>query len=214
MMERIKESGLFSANKFARITFSAYEDVLGKNGFNSILNRAGLSHFVDNYPPDDLERRFDFADLSSLYQALEDLYGPRGGRGLALRVGRVTFTDFMKNFGALAGFHDPEFKNLSLKTRIEVSLLAASRIFSKMTDQTTTVYETEGEYVWLTHKCPICWGRTNQDKAICFSTIGFLQAMLTGVSGGLEFKVNETKCQAMGEKDCEIMIQKKLNALL
>lgn len=212
-MERIKESGLFSANKFARITFSAYEDVLGKNGFNTILNLAGLSHWVDNFPADNLERKFDFADLSSLYLALEELYGPRGGRGLALRVGRVTFTDFMKNFGALAGLNAPEFKILSLKTRLELSLLAASRIFSKMTDQTTTVTETEGEYIWLTHTCPICWGRTNLDKGICFSTIGFLQAMLSGVSGGLEFKVTETKCQAMGDKFCEIVIQKEPNAL-
>ena len=207
-MERIKESGLFYPNRFALITFSAFEDVLGKNGLNSILNLAGLNHLVDNTPPGNLERNFDFADLSSIFIALEEMYGPRGGRGLALRVGRVTYTDFMKNFGALAGFNDPEFKQLPVRTKIETSLFAASNIFSKMTDQNTTVSETEGEYIWSTHNCPICWGRKNQDKAVCFATIGFLQAMLNNVSGGLEFKVNEAKCQAMGEEVCEIVIEK------
>lgn len=209
-MERIKESGLFYPNKFARITFLAIEDVLGKNGFGSILNLAGLNHWVDNCPPDDLEREFDFSDLSSIYLALEETYGPRGGRGLALRVGKVIYTDYLKSFGALAGFSDPEFKQLPLKMKIGISLKAASNIFTLMTDQRTSVFETNNEYIWTTHSCPFCWGRTIQDKVVCFPTIGFLQAMLNDISGGLEFKVNEIKCHAMGSEVCEILILKDI----
>ena len=108
-MDPIPKSGLYYPNKFAHITLKALEDVMGKNGLNAILNLANLSFLIDNYPPDNLERQFDFADYSSIWGALEDLYGPRGGRGLALRAGRATFDDALKNFGAMAGVGDMAF---------------------------------------------------------------------------------------------------------
>lgn len=208
-MERIIETGLFYPNKFARITLSAFEDVLGENGLNSVLNHASLNKFVTQKPPDDLHRDFDFADLSSIFLAIENLYGPRGGRGLALRVGKVSYSDYLKHFGALSGFKHPEFMELPLNSRLEISLIAGSRLFSRMSDQTITLSTLDGNYIWSTLNCPVCQGRSNQDKPMCYSTIGFLQAMLTDVSGGLEFKITESKCQAMGDDSCEIIIQKE-----
>ena len=87
-----EKSGLYYPNKIARIYIMAMEDVMGKNGLNAILNLAGLQNYIDNYPADNLERQFDFADFTALNAALEDMYGPRGGRGLALRAGRACFS--------------------------------------------------------------------------------------------------------------------------
>ena len=81
-MSPIPKAGLYYPSKFGLITIKALEDVMGKNGLNAILNLAGLNIYVDNYPPDNLEKAFDFADLSSINIALEEMYGPRGGRGL------------------------------------------------------------------------------------------------------------------------------------
>lgn len=102
-MEPIPKSGLYYSNKFARIALDALEDVMGRNGLNAILNLAHLSKIINNYPPDNLSREFDFADFSALNLALEELYGQRGGRSLALRAGRATFDDALRNFGTLAG---------------------------------------------------------------------------------------------------------------
>ena len=109
-MDPIPKSGYYYANKISRITLKALEEVMGKNGLNAILNLAHLPHLIDQYPPDNLEREFDFADFSSVNQALEEMYGPRGGRGLALRAGRAAFADALRNFGALAGVGDLAFK--------------------------------------------------------------------------------------------------------
>jgi hypothetical protein len=49
-MEQIPKSGYYNTNKFARIALKAYEDVMGKNGLNAILNMVGLSNLIDNYP--------------------------------------------------------------------------------------------------------------------------------------------------------------------
>lgn len=89
MTEKVREMAkLYYPNKIARIFLAAMEDVMGKNGLNAILNLAGLQKYIDNFPPDNLEREFDFADFTALQIALEDMYGPRGGRGLA-QIGRA-----------------------------------------------------------------------------------------------------------------------------
>ncbi|MGB9897185.1 MAG: 4-vinyl reductase, partial [Thermanaerothrix sp.] len=127
-MEAIPKSGYYYPNKIARIALLALEDVMGKNGVNAILNLANLQHLIDNYPPDNLERQFDFADFSAINGALEEMYGPRGGRGLALRAGRATFQDGLRHFGALAGVGDLAFKVLPLQAKLRIGLPAMAKI--------------------------------------------------------------------------------------
>src|SRR5690606_31906264 len=107
---------------------------------------------------DNLERQFDFADFSAFNLALEELYGPRGGRGLALRAGRAAFADALRNFGALAGAGDLAFKVLPLHAKMRIGLMAMARIFTQISDQKTSVQERENDFVYTIHRCPVCWG--------------------------------------------------------
>ena len=136
------------------------------------------------------------------------MYGPRGGRGLALRAGRATFSDALKNFGALAGVADLAFVVLPLQSKLRIGLPAFAKIFTQLTDQHTTVEEKDNEFIWTIHKCPVCWGRTGADKPVCFISTGLLQESLKWVSGGNEFRVNESRCVAVGDEVCEFVIQK------
>ncbi len=208
-MDPIPKSGYHYPNKFALITLHALEEVMGKNGVNAILNLAHLSHLIDNYPPDNLALEFDFADYSAINQALEEMYGPRGGRGLALRAGRATFADGLRSFGALAGVGDLAFKVLPLPTKLRIGIPAMAKIFSQVSDQETTVEEKEDTFVYTIHRCPVCWGRSGVDKPVCFIAVGLLQEGLKWVSGGHEFRVNESKCVAKGDDVCEFIIQKE-----
>ena len=208
-MSPFPKAGLYYPSKFGLITLKALEDVMGKNGLNAILNLAGLNNYVDNYPADNLEKSFDFADLSSINVALEEMYGPRGGRGLALRAGRATFADALKNFGALAGVGDLAFKVLPLQAKLRIGIPAMAKIFSQVSDQHSTVEERENEFVYTIHKCPVCWGRSGVDKPVCFIAVGLLQEGLKWVSGGNEFRVNESKCVALSDSVCEFIIQKE-----
>jgi predicted hydrocarbon binding protein len=207
-MDPIPKSGYYYANKISRITLKALEEVMGENGLNAILNLAHLPHLIDQYPPDNLEREFDFADFSSVNQALEEMYGPRGGRGLALRAGRAAFADALRNFGALAGVGDLAFKVLPLQAKMRIGIPAMAKIFSQISDQYSTVQERENEFIYTIHRCPVCWGRSGLDKPVCFIAVGLLQEGLKWISGGNEFRVNESKCVAMGDNVCEFVIQK------
>lgn len=207
-MDPIPKSGYYYSNKFALIMLDALEEVMGKNGLNAILNLAHLPHVIDNYPPSNLAKEFDFSDVSAINQALEEMYGPRGGRGLALRAGRATFDDALKNFGALAGAGDLAFKILPLQVKMKIGLPAMAKIFSQVSDQHSTVEERDQEFIYTIHRCPVCWGRKDADRPVCYIATGLLQASLKWVSGGNEFRVNESKCVAIGDDVCEFIIEK------
>lgn len=207
-MEPIPKSGYYYANKIVLIILNSLEDVMGKNGLNAILNLAHLPHLIDNYPPDNLGKEFDFADVTAIFVALEEMYGPRGGRGLAMRAGRAAFADTLRNFGALAGVGDLAFRVLPLQTKLRIGIPTMARIFSQISDQYSTVEEFDTEFRYTIHKCPQCWSRHGLEKPVCFMGAGLLQEGLKWVSGGSEFRVNEWKCIAMGDSVCEYVIQK------
>jgi len=208
-MSPIQKSGLAYPNKFGVILLHALEDVMGRNGLNAILNLASLNHYIEHPMPDNLEKGFDFAEVASVNAALEDMYGPRGGRGLSLRVGRALFADGLRNFGALAGVGDLAFKVLPLQAKLRIGIPAVAKIFSQISDQHSTVVEQENEFIYTIHKCSECTGRRSDDKPICFIATGILQEALKWVSGGNEFRVNESRCIAIGDTVCEYVIQKE-----
>jgi len=207
-MEPIPKSGLYYPNKLARITILALEEVMGKNGINAILNVANLSHLIGNYPPDNLNREFDFADYSSINGALEELYGPRGGRGLAKRAGRAAFAEGLRNFGALSGAGDLAFKVLPLSAKLKIGLPALAKVFTTFSDQYSTVEEFSTYYTYTMHKCPVCWGR-KVEAPCCHVGAGVIEAGLKWLSGGNEFHVIQTDCRAMGHEKCIYKIDKE-----
>jgi len=205
-----KHAGYFYPNKFARITIEAMEEVMGENGLKAILNLAGLSHLIGNYPPDNLEKEFDFADYTALNVALEDMYGPRGGRGLALRAGRATFAQGLRAFGALAGVGDLAFKVLPLNAKLKIGVPAMANIFSQFSDQISNVYEEGNDRIIYTlERCPMCWERKSDNREVCFVGQGLLQEGLRWVSGGHEFKVDMETCIAKGDEMGRYIIYKE-----
>ena len=207
-MKKIPESGYYNSNKFARILIESIKEIAGKNGVNAVLNYSNLSSLVDNYPPDNLDRAFDFAHFSMIIQALEEIYGKRGGRGLALRAGRITFDDVLKDYGAMAGISDLTFRLLPVQKKISIGLQAMAKTFSEKSDQISSVKELDDSYLYTIEQCPVCWGRKGEENPVCFYMVGLLQEGLNWVSGGKEFRINESKCIASGDDICEFTIYK------
>ena len=79
-----------SPQKMGRIILLGLEEVIGRGGLEAVLQVGELEEAAQNVRSDLEERTFSFEAVSRLHQALEELYGPRGGRGLALRVGRCS----------------------------------------------------------------------------------------------------------------------------
>jgi hypothetical protein len=207
-MPRIEPSGYYYPNLVARIYIEAMEEIMGKNGLNAILNLAGLSHLIDNYPPANLDKEFDFADYSTLNGALEEMYGPRGGRGLQLRAGRASFAQGVRMMGPMVGMSDLAFKVLPLNAKLKVGIPAMAKVFTQFSDQKSTVADHGDHYIYTMSPSPVCWGRT-ADRPICFAAKGLLEEGLHWVSGGRKFRVEETECMAVGAECCLFAIYKE-----
>jgi predicted hydrocarbon binding protein len=203
-----EKSGLYYPNKIGRIYLMAMEEVMGSNGIKAVLNLAKVPELIGNYPPNNLSREFDFSDFGAIGAAIEEMYGPRGGRGLALRAGRASFAQGLSEFGSVVGASELAFKVIPLGTKVKVGLKAMAETFTKFSDQHSEVEEAEEFFVYTIHKCPVCWGRTSE-KPICYGAVGILQEGLRWVSGGKDFKVEEVMCIAAGNKTCVFHIYKE-----
>lgn len=195
-------------NKFGRIIIQALEDVMGRNGLHALLHFAGLEKYIYERPLNNLNREFPFADITRLQTALEEMYGPRGGKGLAVRAGRATFASGLREVGALVGVGDLAFRVLPLSTKMKIGLPELARIFSQFSDQISHVHEEENGFVYTLEQCPMCCGRYT-DHPVCYLGQGFLQEALAWVSGGYTFRIEMRSCMAQGDEMGAYFIHKK-----
>ena len=203
-----ESSGYFYPNLIARIYLEAIEEIMGTNGVKALLNMANMQHLIDNYPPANLSKAFDFADFAHLNEAMELMYGPRGGRALSLRAGRKAFDQGLRNFGAMVGVADRTFRLLPLKLRMKIGLGAMAKAFSSTSDQISYVVEEEDRFVYVIERCPVCWGR-HSDSPICHAAMGIIQEGLNWGTGGMQFKTAEVTCIARGDPSCNFSISKE-----
>ena len=201
-------SGYYYPNLIAKIYLEAIEEVMGTNGMKALLNMAHMQYLIDNFPRGNLNKEFDFAAFAHLNETLESMYGPRGGRALALRAGRKAFAQGLSNFGAMVGVADRTFRLLPLSIKLKVGLRAMATAFSSTSDQISYVQEEDDHFIYVIERCPVCWGR-HTDTAICHAAMGIIQEALNWGSGGKRFKTAEVSCIARGDPTCNFHISKK-----
>lgn len=195
----------FYPNQMGRIILLSMEEVMGRNGVHAVLKLASLQSLLDNYPADSMERAFPFSQVSSLTETLEQLYGPHGGRGLAVRIGRACFTYGVRQYGAQIGITEMAFRLLPLPAKISAGAKAFAELFNRFTDQKVRVEEDGDRLLWHIERCPLCWERHAQEP-VCHLAVGLLQEALYWLSGGKVFTVEEKTCIAAGDETCTIVI--------
>lgn len=192
-------------NRMGRIILLSMEEVMGRNGVNALLKLASLPEFLENYPVDDTQRAFSFKILGQLTDKMEDIYGPHGGRGLALRVGRACFNYGVRQYGTQLGLTEMAFRLLPLPAKVSAGAKLFAELFNNFTDQRVRVEETDGRLLWHIERCPLCWERSASDP-VCHLAVGILQEALYWLSGGKVFSVEEQTCIAAGDATCTIVV--------
>jgi predicted hydrocarbon binding protein len=192
-------------NRMGRIILLSMEEVMGRNGVNALLKLASLPSLIENYPSDNTESAFPFSTVSSLTEMLEQAYGPHGGRGLALRIGRACFNYGVRQYSTQLGLTEMAFRLLPLPAKLHAGASAFAELFNKFTDQRVRVEEDNGKILWHIERCPLCWERKAHDP-VCHLAVGLLQEALYWLSGGKVFNVEEKTCIAAGDPTCTIVI--------
>lgn len=183
---------------------------MGQHGLSALLKLANMERYLENPPPDDLARQFDFSAIAALNIALEETYGVRGGHGMALLIGRSSFARGLKNFGAMRAAADPAFRSLTLDKRLHYGLHALASVLNSFTDQQSSVEVANGAFLFICERSPFAWGRST-DKPVCHMMVGILQESMRWVSNGYEFTIRETECCASGGKRCVFRLNQSVS---
>lgn len=198
----------FYPNSWARIVLTSAEEIVGEKGIAALLNLAGMPQYINNFPPDNMDKKFTFDHIGQLQEAIWEMYGPRGARVFATRAGEQSFQDNLERFGSLASAAQAAMKIGSLEMKVKIGLgFFAKAFFGQFSDQVVSVGEDEAHFIWTNELCPVCWGRTS-DQPVCHLAIGVLRAGLAWLSGGKQFRIVETECVAMGHQNCVFVIDK------
>ena len=198
----------FFSNKIGRIIFLSLEKVAGSESMRTILSCAKLQDRFEGYPPNDFVRDFAFDDLGRIQQALDELYGPRAGRRLARRMGRVCFRLGIEDLRSVLGVADLLLRILPLRMRLRLGFEVLRHMFERFSDQQVELEEGEDYFWWVTKRCGVCWGRTTETPC-CHLTLGLLQEGLYWLTGGARFFMEESSCIAAGHPTCTIVIGKQ-----
>lgn len=198
---------LYYPDRMGKIILQAMEEILGRNGLNAILNLASLPDLSDHVSQHKYNQPLSFQAIGSIHTALEHFYGPHGGRGVALRVGRACFQHGLREFGDSHQFTDLSFRLLPLSLRFAQGAAMLAALFNQHSDQRVRLEHQENALLWNIERCPLCWERSTESPA-CQMAVGLLQESLYWMSGGKLYHVEETACIACGDSACTIRIAK------
>ncbi len=208
-MTSIPKSGYSYPNHAARTFLVELENLVGKNGVSALLNSAHLEAWITALPADDGERGVDFAEFSALLAALDDLYGPRGGRGLARRAGWAAFPqiiarmDALKPLADLPTRHDPWRREAAARTAgVGRCLQSGQRPavhVSPKTERRSSSASSAARHAGV--------GRRKTARRAPRSP-GFSTSASTGCSAASQPAIEETECLAHGGTACSFRLPK------
>jgi predicted hydrocarbon binding protein len=201
----MSEKPLFYPPKMGRIMLFGMEEIMGVKGVEKVLEFSSLEKPIQYPLTANSSQDFSFKTIASLQSTLELLYGPHGGRGMALRIGRACFKYGLKEYGSMLGLTEMTFRLLPLSMKLHIGAKAFADLFNKHTDQRVRVEEKDGQIVWNIERCSLCWDR-KAGEPVCHLAVGLLQESLYWLSGGKVFNVEETACIARGDSACAITI--------
>ncbi len=205
----VPPSGLFYPNLIARILLQSCESEIGKGAANDIFRKYSMERYIDQLPPTNLERHFDFADFSTLVMGLESIAAANGDKTLMDRVGRGCFKGGNNAFGGLAGTGGVAlgFRTISMNTKIKLGLVAMATVFGAFSDQRSEVEEKSEYFDYIIKNCPACWGR-HTDYFACDICAGLLREGLHWATAH-EFRVEEVACRGRGDESCTLRVYKE-----
>ncbi len=191
----------FQSNRKTRIYLDAIGDLIGPHGLSALLRLAGMHKWADELPPYTDELQIDFADISTLREKLELMYGPRGARALGMRAGRANFKDLHAHFGDDLGLSSDTLHSEPAPMRVEILLDALSKGMEREMSSSVAAQDNEGEFLYTLKPCPECWSRKSSQVLACHGTVGFLQEALEWAGLGDFYQVKQAKPATLLSQD-------------
>ncbi len=199
---------IYNTDAYMRWALMAAEEVVGKKGLAIVLRDAGLERFIDNYPPEEVEKptgNITFGDYAAFNTSLLNFFG-RAAKSMLLRTGRLSALHAVEKQGKAFGVAVlVASKVLPLPTQLKVGMEKMQEGFRKQSqtvgqDQRAHIEDRGDRFAYVLEDCAMCAGK-KADQPICWLFTGSLQESLRWLTGK-EFDIVETECRAMGAPAC------------
>jgi predicted hydrocarbon binding protein len=194
-------------SKIGEILLLGVEEIIGQPGVNAVLN-LGEPLLPGELREEESSLRIGYTNVTAIAEGMEKMYGPRGGRGVALRAGRAGFKYLLRQFGSTMGIIDLDYRMLPVPVRLKTGLQALANLMGQMGDEIVTIGEIDDYWTWTAERCPYCWQRKSEEPA-CHFPVGLLQEFFSWASSGRVYGIHEVECMAAGGSTCMIQINKK-----
>ena len=186
----------------------ACEEVMGKNGFASVLNQGELGYMVGKSPPNNLNYEVPFSLYGKIQQAIEDFYGTRGSKAILMRVGRALFRYSLHEQSSLIGVASLALKALPMGARQKLILGKIVDAAGSELNMPSELNETDNTIIITRTACPCQFRERDKSSGPCdHVTVGTFQEALKWATGK-NFKVIQSECLNTGSDRDEFVIDK------
>jgi predicted hydrocarbon binding protein len=194
-------------NQFFNLAFVTVEEILGKNGLNSILNYAKIPHYVGNYPPNTIDLEHPSSDFTRFVSGMVEVIGEKGARSIMLRAGLRAFEIMIKEMPGLFALEGVEIQKTSESGLFEEYV----RIMSIMVEASNQIlgeglhkhYTTDEGWCQEISPCYWCMG-LKTGAPVCHGEVGFELGIARWILGK-DARVEETHCIAKGDPVCRFL---------
>ncbi len=191
------------AYRFGRIVLLAFEEVLGREALDRVLEETGDASLKAARNSDPVASGFRLESFGRVEGTLDALYGAQAGRGMSLRAGRITLRRGLREIASTLT-SSPQcrgLRSLPLPSRIQRGAELLAEVFNRGSDQVVRLAAEGSTLLWTNERCPYCHGRHTL-QACCHLLVGTFQEGLAWLSGGRHFAVEEIACAARGDPAC------------
>ncbi len=203
---------------YMRWALLAAEEVVGVQGLNIVLRKAGLERLINNYPPENFSTSAGIVnrDYTALSLELLTFFG-RAGRGGLVRIGRKSSQLAVKKQLDMLGLSKfvAASKMLPVGLKLKAGLEFNAAIFTSIYKQAGADWhahiEDRGDkWAYVAETCALCVDRA-ADTPVCYVFTGLLQESVAWLMEK-DYDVQEVQCRALGAPACVWEVSKQPKA--
>lgn len=192
----------FISNMTFRVVLLGIQDIIGKNGLNTVLNYAEMRKYRDSLPPNNKEKNTCRAsEVTLLDKGVIDIFGNNGASAVLAQVGKMQAKWGLEENPETVAEAKKLFENMSEFETAKIALEMTAAVLSAESDCRAWVTSEGEDLLYHIDEATHCFNAKN-DAPICYVTSGFISAILAWATGNNSWQAKEQTCMAMGAAHC------------
>lgn len=188
-----------ATNMAIRAAIVAIEEIMGKNATKIVFDKANKTSLFQNPPDYNFEPCIKVSEQATIYRAIMDLMGYKGGIVLWRRIGY-----FVMKYPVEMGHIFDSFAALPPVEKFNKGM----EIFAMASGKGKLVTGPEGMSEFDCFDCFSCEGYT-YTRPVCSHFEGVVQYISDWAFGKNVYLARETLCMAKGDETCYVKLVKK-----